>query len=110
MTKSPESPAALVLTTVANSTQAAALSRFLVGAHHAACVSVVEDLRSPYRWEGKVVEERECLLLIKAPSDAVPALREALLAQHPYEVPEVLVLEARGVPEPYAAWLRASTE
>jgi periplasmic divalent cation tolerance protein len=105
-----ESPAALVLTTVADRAQAATLSRSLVEARHAACVSVIEDVRSTYRWEGSVVEERECLLLIKAPTHAVAALREALLALHPYEVPEVLVLEATGVPEPYAAWLKASTE
>jgi len=102
--------AALVLTTVATPAQAATLGRSLVEAHHAACVSVIEDLRSTYRWEGKLVEERECLLLIKAPLAAVPALREALLAQHPYEVPEVLIVEASGVPDPYAAWLKASTE
>lgn len=105
-----ESHAVLVLTTVADPAQAATLGRALVEAHHAACVSVIEEMRSTYRWEDKVVEERECLLLIKAPSESVAALREALLAQHPYEVPEVLVLDAAGVPEPYAAWLKASTE
>jgi periplasmic divalent cation tolerance protein len=104
------SHAVLVLTTVASPAQAAILGRSLVEARYAACVSVIENLQSTYRWEGELVQERECLLLIKAPSDAVPALRDALLAQHPYEVPEVLVLEATGVPEPYSAWLRASTE
>jgi periplasmic divalent cation tolerance protein len=105
-----EHHASLVLTTVATAADAASMARSLVEAHRAACVSVIEDVRSTYRWEGELVEERECLLLIKAPTEAVPALREAILAQHPYRVPEVLVLDASGVPEPYFAWLRASME
>jgi periplasmic divalent cation tolerance protein len=102
--------AALILTTVATADDAATLGRSLVAAHQAACVSVIENLRSTYRWEGRLVEERECLLLIKAPLEAIPALREAILDRHPYEVPELLVLEASGVPEPYGAWLLASVE
>jgi len=102
--------AALVLTTVGSEADAMTLGRSLVRARLAACVSVVKGLSSIYRWEGEVVEDGECLLLIKAPLDALAALREAILAEHPYQVPELLVIDAGGVPEPYARWLVESTE
>ena len=99
----------VVLTTVAGEDDARKLARSLVESERAACVTIVGGARSTYRWEGKVVEEAECLLIVKAPRRAVAALREAILEQHPYELPELLVLEADGVTEEYSAWLEAST-
>jgi periplasmic divalent cation tolerance protein len=100
--------ASLLLTTVGSADDAARIGRVLVEARLAACVSVL-PVRSTYRWRGDVVEEGEHMLLIKAPPGAVDALRERLLAEHPYEVPELLVLDASGVPEPYRRWLDEST-
>ncbi|HXA42411.1 MAG TPA: divalent-cation tolerance protein CutA [Candidatus Solibacter sp.] len=99
----------VVLTTVGSEEDARTLAHLLVESERAACVTVVAGTRSTYRWEGKVVEQGECLLVIKAPRRAVPALREAILDHHPYELPELLVLEADGVTDEYAAWLEAST-
>jgi periplasmic divalent cation tolerance protein len=100
--------AALVLTTVGSAEDAARIGRLLVDERLAACVTTVAAARSTYRWEGKVVEEEEQLLLIKTAPAAVDRLRERLLVEHPYAVPEVLVLDAGGVPEPYARWLEDS--
>lgn len=105
MSEQAEHRASVVLTTVGSAEQAARLSRLLVEAGLAACVSVVPGVRSTYRWEGRVVEEDEHLLLIKVAVAGVEALRQRLLAEHPYDVPEVLVLDPTGVPEPYARWL-----
>ncbi|MDP9325857.1 MAG: divalent-cation tolerance protein CutA [Candidatus Dormibacteraeota bacterium] len=104
----PDDHAALVLTTVGSIDAAARIGRLLVEERLAACVTTVAGARSTYRWEGRVVEEEEQLLLIKTAPATVDRLRERLLAEHPYEVPEVLVLEAGGVPEPYARWLQES--
>ena len=99
----------VVLTTVASEDDARKLARTLVESERAACVTVLAGARSTYHWEGKLVEEPECLLVIKTPRRAVPALRDAILEHHPYELPELLVLEADGVTDEYAAWLEAST-
>src|SRR5258708_24154469 len=91
----------VVLTTVASVDDARKLARALVESERAACVTVLAEARSTYRWEGKLVEEPECLLVIKAPRRAVPALRDAILEHHPYELPELLVLEADVVTDEY---------
>lgn len=101
--------AAVVLTTLGSAEAAARLGRELVELRLAACASVLPGMRSIYRWEGAIADEAEALLLLKTPPARVAALREALLARHPYDVPELLVLDARDVPEPYARWLDTET-
>ena len=102
--------ARLLLTTVTDGTAAAALGRDMVERRLAACASVIEGVRSIYRWRDKVADEREVMLMFKTTAERVTELREALLAAHPYEVPEVLVLEAALIPPAYRAWLQESTE
>src|SRR5258708_34555884 len=77
----------VVLTTVASVDDARKLARALVESERAACVTVLAEARSTYRWEGKLVEEPECLLVIKAPRRAGPAPRAAILQQQPHEGP-----------------------
>ena len=101
--------AALILTTLGSADDAARLGRELVERRLAACASVVPGVRSIYRWEGEIADQGEALLLLKTAPARATALRDELLARHPYEVPEVLVLDARGVPEAYAHWLDAET-
>ena len=101
--------AGLVLTTVGTAADAARIGRVLVEERLAACVSTVPAVKSTYRWEGKVVEEEEHLLLVKTTPAALGRLRARLLEIHP-EVPEVLVLEASDVPEPYARWLEGAVD
>ena len=99
--------AVVVLTTVGASFDAAALARTLVEQRLAACVNIVDAVRSIYRWKNAVEDEREQLLIIKTTSGRVDALREALFALHPYDVPEFVVLEA-GAGGAYAEWLMES--
>jgi periplasmic divalent cation tolerance protein len=100
--------ACVVLTTVGADFDAAALARTLVEQRLAACVNIVAEVRSIYRWKNAIEDEREQLLVIKTTDGRVDALREALFAQHPYEVPEFVVLagDAGGA---YAEWLTDST-
>jgi uncharacterized protein involved in tolerance to divalent cations len=102
--------AGLVLTTAGNAADAARIGRVLVEERLAACVSTVPGVKSTYRWEGKVVEEEEHLLLVKTASAALGRLRARLLEIHPYDVPEFLVLDASDVPEPYARWLEGAVD
>lgn len=96
--------ASLVLTTVGSGATAAKLARALLDARVCACVSVVPQVRSLYRWQGELRDEREVLLLIKTAPRRLAALRRALATLHPYAVPEVLVLSA-ATHSAYARWL-----
>ena len=99
--------AVVVLTTVGAGFDAAALARTLVEQRLAACVNIVAEVRSIYRWNDGVDDEREQLLVIKTTEERVAALRDALFAVHPYDVPEFVVLDAEAH-GPYGAWLTAS--
>ena len=81
----------------------------LVESRLAACVSVLPGMRSTYRWEGKVEHADEVLLLIKTTHDAWPALQARLPDLHPYELPELLAVEAAGLPA-YLEWIARETD
>ena len=75
----------------------------------AACVSCHPGWISFYRWAGKVEEDSEMLLMIKTTSERLAALKSHLLRMHPYEVPELLVLEVSEAGEAFLRWLEEST-
>jgi periplasmic divalent cation tolerance protein len=99
----------VVLVTVPTADQAAELARALVEARLAACGNIVPGLRSIYRWEGKVHDEAEALLVLKTTRGRYAALRDRILALHPYEVPEVLALPVEAGSARYLAWVGAET-
>jgi len=72
-----------------------------------ACVNVLPAVVSHYWWNGALDRADECLLVVKTTRARAPQLRERLVALHPYEVPEVLELEAKGGHVPYLDWVRA---
>ncbi|MCW4911162.1 divalent-cation tolerance protein CutA [Enterobacter hormaechei subsp. xiangfangensis] len=85
------------------------LRRPLVAERLAACVNLLPGLRSVYRWQRKVEAAAEVLLLVKTSAEAYPALQERLRQLHPYELPELLAVEAAsGLPE-YLQWLAAES-
>ena len=95
----------IVLTTVGANFDAAALAKSLVDDRLAACVNIVPQIRSIYRWQGKVEDDGEQFLLIKTTDDRIERLREALFARHPYEVPEFVVVTIDRIEGPYRDWL-----
>jgi periplasmic divalent cation tolerance protein len=75
----------------------------------AACVQVVGPIHSVYRWQGALENATEWLLLVKTTSERFGALRDAVVARHPYDVPEVVAVPIEaGLPE-YLGWIAAST-
>ncbi len=86
---------------------AARLARVLVEERLAACVSRVPGVVSTYRWQGRVCVDEECLLLIKTTEARLAALRERLVALHPYAVPELIAVPVVAGHAPYLDWLRA---
>lgn len=96
----------VVLTTVGNEDDAARLATALVERRLVACVNVLSGVRSIYRWQGALQDDRELLLLLKTTAARLDEVTAALGALHPYEVPEIVALEAASVAPAYAAWLR----
>ncbi len=88
--------------------KAAELARTLVGERLAACVNLVPGVRSIYTWKGELCDDAEVLCVIKTRRDRVDALRARLPALHPYDVPELIVLEIVAGHTPYLEWIDAS--
>lgn len=101
--------AVIVLTTTSNPDDAARIARELVDRRLAACVNVAENVRSFYRWEGKIAEESEQLLVIKTTRERVDELREHLISIHPYDVPEFVVIPIAEMSAAYGEWLFSAT-
>ncbi|MBS3895931.1 divalent-cation tolerance protein CutA [Silanimonas sp.] len=81
------------------------LARLLVEQRLAACVQALPGLRSTYRWAGSVTQADETLLLIKTSAARYAALERTLAAHHPYELPEILAVDASAGLPAYLRWL-----
>jgi periplasmic divalent cation tolerance protein len=101
--------AALVLTTVGEEADADALARLLVEERLAACVAIGAPMRSVYRWKGAIERSTERQLTIKTTTARLPALEKRLAELHPYELPELLVIDVAQGSEAYLAWMAAVT-
>jgi len=75
----------------------------------AACVNRRAGLVSTYRWQGTVQRDTEVQLLIKTTRDRFDALRDRILALHPYELPEVVAVDIALGSQPYLAWIESET-
>lgn len=95
----------VVLSTCDSEDQARQIARRLVEKRLAACVNVVPRIRSIYRWQGKIEEATEHLLLIKSRRGLFEQLRDELQRIHSYEVPEVVALPVEDGAEAYLNWL-----
>lgn len=103
------SEAILVLTNMPDQTSANSLAASLVNARLAACVNILTPCTSVYRWQGKVETANEIPLMIKTCRTQYAALQQAIVQQHPYELPEILCVPiSTGLPA-YLAWLNEET-
>lgn len=101
--------ALVVLVTTPDAAKAAEIARILVEERLAACGNVVPGLRSVYRWEGRLHDEGEALLLLKTTRARFEALRARVVALHPYQVPEVIGLAVEVGDAPYLGWIAGET-
>lgn len=99
----------LCLCTCPDATCAATIATALVDERLAACVSQLPGIASVYRWQGKVEQATEVLLLIKTTDDRLAALTARVQTLHPYELPELIAVEAAGGLAPYLAWVAEQT-
>jgi periplasmic divalent cation tolerance protein len=102
-------PALICLSTCPDAASADRIATALVEERLAACVNVLPGVRSTYRWEGQVRRDDEVLLIIKTTRDRIDALRQRLPDLHPYELPELIAVEAAGGLPAYLDWIATET-
>ena len=117
MASDPDSPATthpgrfvVVWSTYPDMVAADAGARDLVERRLAACVALLPQMVSIYRWQGAVERSDEVVLLAKTRAALADAVLAALGATHPYEVPALLVLPVEAASAAYGAWIEAETE
>jgi len=106
----PDTDLILVLSTCPDVDTAQAIAEQLVAERLAACVNILPELRSLYRWQGAVETASEHLLLIKTSRTLYPRLEQRINELHPYDVPEVIAVPVDlGLPA-YLTWVRESLQ
>lgn len=103
----PATAFSLVLVTTPDLKTARALAQSALSARLVACASLVPKIESHYWWRGKIESGAEVLLVLKTTKTKLAALEKLVLARHPYDTPEFLVLPLRGSRK-YLDWLTAN--
>jgi periplasmic divalent cation tolerance protein len=100
--------AIVILVTAGSEAEAEIIAKAVVEEQLAACVNILSPIRSIYRWEGKVADDREWLLLIKSRAERFAAVETRVKALHSYQMPEVIALPIVAGADGYMRWLRES--
>jgi len=100
----------VVFVTVPSEKEGVFLGRTLVEQRLVACATLIPNVRSIFRWEGKISEEQECLLVLKSRTEVYDALEVAVKAHHSYDVPEIIALPILQGSAEYLSWIREMTK
>jgi periplasmic divalent cation tolerance protein len=101
--------AVVVLTTLASADDAVALVRSLLDRRLVACGTVLPAARSLYRWEGKIADEQEVVVVLKTTAGRVAGIESAFEQLHPYRVPELLAIPVTSGLDRYLGWIVSET-
>lgn len=104
----PGEDAIVVFMTAANGEEATRLADLLVGAHLAACVQILPEMESVYRWQGQIERQSEILLIAKTTTAKFAELEREVRALHSYETPEIVAVPIVAGSTPYLEWLDAN--
>ena len=99
----------LVWTNVPDRASADRLAHALITQHAAACVNILGECHSMYRWQGKIESATEVPMMIKSTRAAYPKLQEIICAHHPYELPEILAVPVTSGLPAYLQWVAQET-
>ncbi len=99
----------IVLITAPKEEEAAKIARAIVDARLAGCVNIVKNIRSIYRWQGKMEDEEEVLMIAKTRKDLFENLVESVKKLHSYTVPEILAIPVLKGSADYLKWLMEET-
>ena len=97
--------ARIVLTTAGSQDEARKIAHALVERKLAACVNIIPQIESIYRWQGKVESATEWLLIVKTQASAFPQVQDAICELHSYELPECLLIEIPDGSTDYLSWI-----
>ena len=100
----------VVMVTVSNVRECKRIARHLLEQRLIACANLVPLVRSLYHWQGKIADEKECLMLLKSSRELFPALRAEVEKLHSYSVPEVIALPIIDGAPNYLNWIAESVE
>jgi len=99
----------IIFVTAASEQEAASISRTLVEEGLVACANIIPQIRSLYRWEGKIWDEREALIIIKSREDLFERIRSRVKELHSYEVPEITAIKIDEGDSAYLQWIESVT-
>ncbi len=99
-----------VTITVSSEAEAELIARALVEEKLAACVTLHPGVRSIYRWQGKIQDDQEIVLIAKTRKDRFDALQARVVALHSYSCPCIVALPIVAGHQPYLDWLNAETK
>lgn len=90
-----------------NVSEAKKVGKILVEEKLCCCINILKSYSSLYKWEGKLVEETEFVLLAKTSDKSVDAVERKLKELHPYELPAILRIRVDGVNNEFNNWCRS---
>ncbi len=100
----------VVLVTVRDEAEGHALGRSAVDGRLAACCNLIGPIRSIYRWEGRIHDEAEWLVILKTTAAGFDRLRQRILELHSYETPEVIAVPVVAGSASYLRWVADSVD
>jgi len=109
MAKAKKDDLIVVVTSVGTEEQALDVAHALVRGKRAACVNIIPNIHSVYRWKGRVCDDGEMLLVIKSRASQFEAVRETIHRVNTYELPEVLGYRVDMASPGFASWIEKMT-
>lgn len=99
----------IVLTTTQNIEEAKKIAHYLIEKKIAACVNIQPQIVSVYRWKEQIVEDEECLLIIKIKKSCFDEVKTSIISLHSYELPEIIMIPIENGDEDYLNWINSNT-
>jgi periplasmic divalent cation tolerance protein len=99
----------VVVTSVGTEDQALDIAHALVRNRQAACVNLIPNVHSIYRWKGRVCDDGEFLLIIKTTGKEFPSVRQTIQEINTYELPEILAYRVDEASDAFASWIAKTT-
>lgn len=100
----------VIMVTAASRRECRKIARHLVEEKLAACVNITQAIESIYRWEGKVADEKEFVMLIKSTRELFPEIKAAISKLHSYHTPEIICLPIIDGSRNYLQWVADSVK
>ncbi len=99
----------IILVTTSSEKEGKKIAQALIEKRFAACVNLIKDIESIYRWKGKILDEKEVLMLIKTRKKLYKSVEEEVKKLHSYEVPEIIALPIISGSKGYLYWIDSET-